>query len=86
MKTKKISSQMYFWTMTDVPNLLSYGDFLSASLSCVCFANDRSIPSLLPTTFLKETETEVPRSLLLLYGLRFLAIPLVSERCGIDLS
>ena len=41
-----------------------------------CFENNRNIPLLLSITFLKDpTEPEVPRSLSLLYGLRFRQFP-----------
>ena len=46
-----------------VPNLLSYGEFLSASLSCT-FRKYRRIPPLLTKEFLKDpTEPAVQRYL-----------------------
>ena len=70
---KYVCSNRYYWTTKWSSTSFSYGDFTFCLPVClVCVAINRSIPSLLSTTFLKDpAELAEQRYLLLLYGLHF---------------
>ena len=81
--TNNFSQKKNHWTNRWISKSSFKRDFLSASLSCM-FANNRSIPQLLPATFRQDPigpekqKYLSPRSSLS-------AIPLVSDRYGVDL-